>query len=400
VSHNSKLSRGEFDLRILLLTCHLEPSDPAGRRWAHLSQHLQDQGLNMVSLEVQAGRKLDATALARARDLHGQHAFDVVISSGPPIAAHLTAQIFSRTAGIAWVADWPEPFAPESHKISGWFDRQFEARLVRAADQVLVSSEALARKYRSLRGDRDASLLLVRNGFERNEWRAVTARGTRERLRIVCSQTSDFNPAPFLETLQARVNLRESLEVVFTRASMQVAELVKEFELDDCVHCLEASDPESVALEVSADALLGFGLNSAYRSPANLPRMLARQRPILHVFETASDPSFEVLIGMPHLTSQNNRFALTAALETAIQNEWIMPKTSPHTSSLGLLEHHCWDVIARALAGFVCLAGSGRTSDRAKSDQTRSDQINPDASGTSALATGLARQTVSSNIQS
>jgi hypothetical protein len=162
--------------------------------------------------------------------------------------------------------------------------------------------------------------------------------------------------------------------------------------LDDCVHCLETNDPESVALEVSADALLSFGLNSAYRNPAALPRMLARQRPILHVFESTSDPSFEVLGGMPHLSSQNNRFALTAALETAIQADWIMPN-----ESLRLLspERHCWDVIASALVGFVCLAGSGgAVFDRAGSTQIGSNQIGSEQ-GSSPAAAGLARQTVS-----
>jgi hypothetical protein len=383
-------------LRILLLTCHLEPSDPASERWAHLSHHLQHQGLSLVLLEVQAGRGLDAVSLGQAQDLHGQQAFDVVLSSGPPIAAHLTAQAFSRTAGVAWVADWPEPFALESHKMTGWFHRQFEAKLVRAADQVLVSSEALASDYRAFRGDRDASLLLVRNGFERNELRSVTARGKRERLRLVCPQRLDQEPlnvVPFLETLQARANLRESLEVMFTRTSAQVAQLVEAFELDDCVCCLEASDPESVALEVSADALLSFGLNSAYRSPLALPRMLARQRAILHVFETPCDPSFEVL-HVPHLSSQNNRFALTAALETAIQHDWIASNLSP-------VGQYCWDVIAQALAGFVCLAGSKRAvSDQAGSDRTGSAQIGlaqigSDSAGSSTVAAGLPHQTVS-----
>jgi Glycosyl transferase 4-like domain len=393
-----------FPLRILLLTCHFEPSDPASERWAHLSRHLQDQGLGLVLLEVQAGRALDAVALGQAQRMHGQRAFDVVISSGAPVSAHLTGQAFSRTTGIAWVADWPEPFALESHQITGWFDRRFEARLVRAADQVLVSSQALARKYRALRGNRDASLLLVRNGFERDELRSSHRRAECERLRIVCSQTSNFNPLPFLETLQARTNLRESLEVIFTMASAQVIGLVEAFELDDCVHCLAASDVESVALEGSADALLSFGLNSAYRSPMGLARVLARQRPFLHVFENVLDPSFEVLADTPHLSSQNNRFALTAALETAIQGDWVMPG---EVSGLPSVRRHCWDVIAQTLGGFVCLAGSGRassdrassgraSSDRASSDRASSGQISPEMTGSSTVTTGLSHQKISS----
>jgi hypothetical protein len=400
-------------LRILLLTCHFEPSDPASERWAHLSRHLQDQGLSLVLLGVQVGRALDAAALGQAQRLHGQQAFDVVISSGPPISAHLTGQAFSRTAGIAWVADWPEPFALESHKILGWFDCQLEAKLLRAADQVLVSSEALAHKYRAFRGDRVTSLLVVRNGFDRTELRSSHQRDKRERLRIVCSQATDFNPVPFLETLQARANLRESLEVVFTRTSAQVTGLVEEFELDDCVHCLNASESETVALEGSADVLLSFGLNSAFRSPVGLARVLARQRPVLHVFESASDPSFEVLADTPHLPSQNNRFALTAALETAIQGDWIMPSEASSRSSV---QQHCWDAIAQTLGGFVCLAGSGRAvSDRASPDRANSNRANsnransnrsnpdraesiwsePELTGSSTVAAGLARQTIS-----
>jgi hypothetical protein len=368
-------------LRILLLSSHLEPSDPAGERWSHLSRSFREQGLGVVSVAVQAGRKPDPGALREARALHVQQAFDLVISSGPPISAHMTAQAFSRAARISWVADWVAPLL-ESHKMTDWFDRHLEAKLVRAADRVLVSSEALARRYRALRGnhnaslrdDHNVSLLVVRNGFDRSELRSGGKRIERDRLRIVCSQASDFDAIPFLETLNARVGLSEALEVVFAKASTELAGLVREFELESCVHCLDTNDTEAAALEVSADVLLTYGLNSAYRTPAGLTRVLARQRPILHVFESALDPSFEVFEGTPHLPSENNRFALTAALEAAAQGDWIVPN---EISSVLSPEQYCWDAIAHSLVGFVCVAGSG---------SVRSGLIGPDSVGSSAVA--------------
>jgi Glycosyl transferase 4-like domain len=375
-------------LRILLLTSHFEPSNPAGERWAQLSRSVRDQGLGLVSVVVQAGRKPDPGALREAQALHAQRAFDLVISSGPPIAAHMTAQAFSRVARISWVADWPEPFALESPKPTGWLDRRLEAKLVRAADRVLVSSEALARKYRALRGNHNASLLVVRNGFDRSELRSGSKRIKRERLRIVCSQASNFDAAPFLETLNARVGLSESLEVVFAKASAELAGLVREFELESCVHCLDANDAETAALEVSADVLLTFGLNSAYCSPNGFARVLARQRPILHVFQSAFDPSFEVFEGTPHLRSENNRFAITAALEAAVQGDWIVPN---EISSVLSPEQYCWDAIAHSLVGFVCVAGSA---DRARSGLVGSDSTGPDSTGSSVVASE-GRQAVS-----
>ena len=359
-------------MRILLLSSHLEPSDPAAERWAQLSGGVRDQGLSVVSVAIRAGRKPDPGALREAQALHLQQAFDLVISSGPPISAHVTAQAFSRAARISWVADWVAPLLES--QMTGWLDRRLEAKLVRAADRVLVSSEALARKYRALRGDRDASLLVVRNGFDRSELRSGSGRTKRERLRIVCSQASGFNAVPFLETLNARVGLSESLEVVFAKASAELAGLVREFELESCVHCLDASDAEAAALEVSADVLLTFGLNSAYRTPAGLTRMLARQRPVLHVFESALDPSFEVFEGA-HLRSENNRFALTAALEAAVQGDWIVPN---EISSLLSPEQYCWDEIAHSLVGFVCVAGS--------TDRARSGSVRVDPTGSSAVS--------------
>ena len=399
--HHPKSSFEEPPLHILLLTPKLEPSDPANERWVQLSGGFRDHGLSLVCVGVQVGRKLDSVALRQAEDFQTQQAFDLVISSGPPIRAHLTAQAFAKMAGISWVADWPEPLALESHKILGWFDRRLEAKLLRAADRVLVSSEAFAHKYRALRGDRDTSLLVVRNGFDRNELRPVKQPINRERLRIVCSQSSEFNsrqfnprqfnPVPFLESLQTRTNLRESLEVIFGRASIRIADLVQKFELEDCVHCLNASESEAAALEVSADVLMSFGLNSAYRSPAGLTRVLARKRPILHVFENALDPSFEVLNGAPHLTSENNRFALTAALESAIQGDWVMPNG---VSSVLSPEQYCWDAIGRSLVGFVCVAGSDRAiSEQTGSEQTGSEQTGSDLTGSG--ATGVSRQAVS-----
>ncbi len=370
-------------MRILLLTSHLEPSDPAGERWAHLSRSVRDQGLSLVSVAVQTGRALDQGALREAQALHAGQAFDLVISSGPPIAAHVTAQAFSRAAQISWVADWTEPFALESPKLTGWLHRRLEAKLVRTADRVLVSSGALARKYRTLRGEGDASLLVVRNGFDPSELRTTSNRIKRDRLRIVCSQPSNFDAVPFLETLNARVGLSESLEVVFTRASAQLAGLIQEFELESCVHCLDASDTETAALEVSADVLLTFGLNSAYRSPSDLARVLARQRPILHVFESALDPSFEVFEGTPHLRSENNRFALTAALEAALQDDWI---AASEVSGVFSPEQYCWDAIGHSLVGFVCVAGSA--------DRARSGSVGSELTGSSTVASEV-RQAVS-----
>jgi hypothetical protein len=381
-------------LRILLLTPHLEPSDPAGKRWVQLSSSLRGQGLSLLTLGVQAGRALDPAALRQVQTLHAAQAFDLLISSGPPISAHVTAQAFSKMARISWVADWPEPFALESHGIRGWFDRRLEAKLVRAADRVLVSSEALARKYRALRAQGDASLLVVRNGFERSELRLGSNRAKRDRLRIVCSQPSDFDAAPFLETLNVRASLSESLEVVFASASLQLAGLVQEFELDSCVHCLDANGAEAAALEVSADVLLSFGLNSAYRSPMGLARMLARQRPILHVVGDMFDPSFEVFAGAPHLSSENNRFALTAALEAAVQGDWTVPN---EVSSLLSPEQYCWDAIGHSLIGFVCVANSDRaSSDRANSDRANSDRASSDRAESGLTGSNPAvRQTVS-----
>ena len=370
-------------MRILLLTSHLEPSDPAGERWAHLSRSVRDQGLSLVLVAVQAGRAFDQGALREAQALHAGQAFDLVISSGPPISAHVTAQAFSRAAQISWVADWTEPFALESPKLTAWLNRRLEAKLVRAADRVLVSSEALARKYRALRGEDNESLLVVRNGFDRNELRTSRNRIKRDRLRIVCSQASNFDAVPFLETLNARVGLSESLEVVFAKASAQLARLVREFELESCVHCLDASDTEAAALEVSADALLTFGQNSAYRSPSDLARVLARQHPILHVFESALDPSFEVFEGTPHLRSENNRFALTAALEAALQSDWV---AASEGSSVFSPEQYCWDAIGHSLVGFVCVAGSA--------DRARSGSVGADLTGSSVVASEV-RQAVS-----
>jgi hypothetical protein len=367
-------------LRILLLTFNSEPSNPATSRWTHLAWSFKDHGLNLVSLPVQPGRTSDTLVLQQAHSLHDQQAFDLVISSGPPIAAHVTAQGFSRAVGIAWVADWPEPFALESQALTAWFDRHLEANLVRAADQVMVSSEALARKYRSFRGDRDASLLLARDGFEASHFKAdhfkpsrpdynrpdhsrpdhnTRQKIDRERLRIVCSQASnggtDFNPIPLLETLQTRHALTELLEVIFTRASSNTAAMVRDYGLEHCVHALDAGRSESLALEVSADVLLSFGLKSVYKIPHGLTHLLARQKPILHIFESTSDPSFEVVTGSTHLRSENNRFALTAALEKILDNDWIAANDHARTV---LIEEHGWDAIGRGVVGFVCVAGA------------------------------------------
>ena len=52
--------------------------------------------------------------------LHGERPYDVIISTSPPMSAHLVARNLSERHGIPWVADFRDPWT--SYTIEDWYD--------------------------------------------------------------------------------------------------------------------------------------------------------------------------------------------------------------------------------------------------------------------------------------
>jgi hypothetical protein len=101
---------------------------------------------------------------------------------------------------------------------------------------------------------------------------------------------------------------------------------------------------EVLALQLSSQALLSFGLNSPYQIPQELSQYAGSGRPVLFVRCNRLDPSFEVLGYIKRfLITENNRFSISHALERATNDDWDDGGATP-------IEGLYWATIAEQLS--------------------------------------------------
>lgn len=112
-------------------------------------------------------------AIRSIRGAARQRRFDAVVSSSPPITAHLVAGL-ARRAGTPWIADFRDPwignaFAPDLP----WFHRQLRIRIedwiVRRADLSLFSTPSLRSAYASRYPDLAHGFVALPNGYDRRD---------------------------------------------------------------------------------------------------------------------------------------------------------------------------------------------------------------------------------------
>lgn len=270
-------------------------------------------------------------------------AFDLVVSSGGPVSAHVAGRAVARWSGLPWIADWTEPWGLEP--ISGraaWVelaDRQLERELVREADGVIVTTDALREVYRHDRiGDGTAeidgdAITVIRAGFDALEMTRASqlsvAHGHRPRTRIVC--TSDLGAQgqsinAVFEALAMNPQLADGLELVFAGPGnhLPYRRRSRRLGLQEHVAFLgDLSRPELLSLQLSSDVLLSLGFDSAYRINPEIAWYAACDRPVLHVRCTERDPSLELLGRLGRvLVCDSNRLSVLQALERAIRESW------------------------------------------------------------------------------
>ena len=109
-------------------------------------------------------------AIARARRMHRAAPFDAVLTTGPPHSVHLIGRHLQRALGVAWVADFRDPWT-EIHyvdalrrgRLASRLDRRLEQSVLDRADALLTVSEPL----RAALADRARGTVhVVRNGFD------------------------------------------------------------------------------------------------------------------------------------------------------------------------------------------------------------------------------------------
>jgi hypothetical protein len=318
-------------------------------------------------------------AIRKARALHRERPFDLVVSSGIPVSAHVAGRSAARALGLPWVADWGDPWglnpvldALRSKAIRP-FDRWLERSLVRDADGLTVTTDALAQTYRELRQDaHPGRVMTLRMGYDSVEFaqaQALVGDAIRDLLeptgRIRLVHTGLYypgrrDPTGLIEVLSARPDLAQRLEVITVGPGDNEAfeRLAQERGVGASFRWLGLRPRiEAIAMQCAADVLLSFGFDSPYQIPGKLSEYAACDRPVLHIRGSQHDPSLEVMKYLRRsVICDHDPWSISAALEHIVKSQWNETIAPEPASSLS------WPALAEQLVGFLeTVTGNAKT---------------------------------------
>ncbi len=108
-------------------------------------------------------------ALSHAWPAQAGSPAQAVISTFPPLAAHLAALLFHLRFGVPWIADFRDPLAGNPFRDRPWarpYDRALESLVLRRAAAVLLTNDAAAEKLRRRHPGHAAKIRVLWNGFD------------------------------------------------------------------------------------------------------------------------------------------------------------------------------------------------------------------------------------------
>lgn len=158
-------------------------------------------------------------AIPKACQLHREHGFDLVISTGPPHSSHLIGlHLKKRFPKIKWVADWRDPWSeiyylklqkPLPH--ARCIQRYLQNKVLKSADLNLLISRHLMEHLP------DANKLLLRNGYDPAEIEAAK-QATGKEDAFVISYVGQFTMGQdidFLMDILRTIVDKEDLKIRF-----------------------------------------------------------------------------------------------------------------------------------------------------------------------------------------
>lgn len=219
-----------------------------------------------------------------------------VLSTFPPLPAHMAARRLAGVLGIPWIADFRDPFPHHDPTgmppVAAAVSRRMEARCFRDADAIIVNTEAMAAMYRRLYPFCAPKLHVVWNGFDPEDTLAPVPLPRRSSLVLshVGTLYCGRNPIAILESLE-RLRaagdpeaLRCTVELVGPNFSSPEEQKV----LDRCAAAgwldLRAGlipQAEARQLTQQADGLLLLQPQTAIQVPGKLFEYIRTGRPVL-----------------------------------------------------------------------------------------------------------------------
>jgi glycosyltransferase involved in cell wall biosynthesis len=274
--------------------------------------------------------------------------FDVVISSGPPMSAHLAVLLARQTLRCRWVMDMRDPWCDQDHhrQVQSGFSRRMnrwlEGRAVGSADAIVLTTPGYKRVLQQQYVSAADRMHLILNGFDSEPTKTPAPRGKLE-LLYAGSLYYNRDPFPLLRAVKELVDRdgvdRSLVSLRFVGKcdywnGMDLEGWILEHGLEDCI----SIHPPVAAADVGhlmeeANVLVNFAQGQPMQIPAKTFDYISAQREILLITEAESDTAWiGRKAGCARIVPPGDDKAMSAAL-LALYHDYVDSKASFATSS-------------------------------------------------------------------
>lgn len=143
-------------------------------------------------------------------DIVDKNQFDFIITTGPPHSLHLIGEKLHRKTGIAWLADFRDPWSKweflDTLKMTSWVKKQhlrLEKNVLKTATVVTTISPTFQKEFEQIAGRK---IELLTNGFDTESLPKLLyeSKPKNNRIEIVYTGIIDSirDPIPFLKAFQ------------------------------------------------------------------------------------------------------------------------------------------------------------------------------------------------------
>mgnify|MGYP003148837427 CR=1 FL=1 len=226
---------------------------------------------------------------------------DAIVTTGPPHSLHLIGFALQEEFKTPWISDFRDPWTTIHYhkslrlmKASAKKHKQLEAKVLNAADQIVVTSKTTKREFQKIT---DKPIEVITNGYENSELTEITPDPTFS-IAHIGSLLSERNPISLWRVLSKlsseMTNFKNDLKIKLAGTiSSEILKSLEEHGLSENTDNLGyVSHSEAIKLQHSSQILLLVEIDRPEtRSiiPGKLFEYLATKRPILAIGPVGSD---------------------------------------------------------------------------------------------------------------
>lgn len=289
-----------------------EPRDFPRQGW---SWHLE-RVVRRVLLPGEMGLTWSRKAAAQGRALAPFQGRTAVLSTSPPMSAHLAALQLKRKLRVPWIADFRDPLNPSGEITVSRTNiySMIESFIFRETDAIIANTEAVANRWRIRYPNNQQKIHVIWNGFDPAEVISPEPIPKRDYKHIVHvgELYGGRHPELILDSLDrltargalASGSLRMSLIGQSSNETIPNIGVLRRLEKAGLVEYIPLRIPKQAALSIAcqADALLLLQPQSNVQVPAKLFEYIRIGRPILALLPRGSQVE-EILrrAGVPYL---------------------------------------------------------------------------------------------------